>query len=328
MTGASGFIAGQVIKALYERHPSWKVKGSVRSVADPSKVQHLRTLFPHLELFEADLVKEGSFDEAFRGCDYVLHTASPFQLVVEDPQRDLLDPAVKGTLNVLRAAAKAESVKRVVLTSSVAAIVGEQIEGKVYTEDDWNLVSTIQDSPYRLSKRLAEETAWNFVKELNVEREHQGKPKLELVTICPSFVLGPPLSSRTDGESCRAMKGILSGAFKESGCRPLALGSVDVRDVALAHVVALEKPEAVGKRYILSSTTCYTLLDYANILRGDEQFRDFVDRLPDKINGDIGFRPLISHERAEKELGIVFTPIEKTIVDMAKQFIELGMVEK
>jgi len=104
VTGASGYIAGPIINLLFER--GYQVKASVRSLSDPTKTSHLKTLFPSLQLFEADLLKEGSFDEAFKDCDFVIHTASPFQLQVSDPQKDLVDPALKGTLNVLNAVKK------------------------------------------------------------------------------------------------------------------------------------------------------------------------------------------------------------------------------
>lgn len=328
VTGASGYIAGQVIKALLEEPGKYRVKGSVRSLADPTKVAHLRQLFPALELFEADLVNEGSFDTPFQGCDYVLHTASPFQLTVKDPQRDLIDPAVNGTLNVLRAAAKAETVKRVVVTSSVAAITTQAVPppDKVWTEADWNLDSTIENAPYRLSKRLAEEAAWNFVKELNKEREGASKPKLELVTLCPAFVLGPPLSSRTDGESVRAVKGFLTGDFKESGTKPLCFGIVDIRDVARAHVNAIEKNEAVGNRYLLSSNEGYSMLELAQMIRDEEDLSEFRDQLPDKQVGEFAYRPKLSHAKAEKELGIEFKPVKQSVVDMARALISLGIV--
>jgi dihydroflavonol-4-reductase len=104
VTGASGFIAGHIIEQLLAK--GYKVKGSVRSLADGTKVKHLHDNFPGLELFEADLLAPGSFDDAIAGSDYVIHTASPFIISVADPQRDLLDPAIKGTINVLEAVKK------------------------------------------------------------------------------------------------------------------------------------------------------------------------------------------------------------------------------
>lgn len=249
VTGASGFIAGSVVRLLQDR--GYTVRGTVRSLRDQSRVGHLKELFPDLQLYEADLLTEGTFDEAAKGADYVMHTASPFQLTVSDPQRDLIDPALQGTLNVLRAAARSGTVKRVVVTSSCAAVASQAVppddkvlldsslacwlvfEGwtqpadvdgtcaqQVWTEEDWNTDSTLENAPYRLSKSLAEKAAWDFV------NEGEGKGKFDLAVVNPSFVLGPPLSARTDGESVRAIKGFLSGAFKEQGARPSCFGCV------------------------------------------------------------------------------------------------------
>ena len=123
VTGASGFIAGHVIEQLIKA--GYNVRGTVRSLSNEERIQHLRSQFSgKLELFEADLLKEGSFDDAVKGCSVVFHTASPFQLQVNDPQKDLVEPALKGTLNVLESAKKA-GITKVIVTSSIAAVVGE-----------------------------------------------------------------------------------------------------------------------------------------------------------------------------------------------------------
>lgn len=323
VTGASGFIAGSVVKLLLER--GYEVRGTVRSLADKAKVSHLRDTFPSLELFAADLLTEGSFDKACEGAQYVLHTASPFQLTVSDPQKDLVDPALNGTLNVLKAAAKSGTVKRVVVTSSCAAVAWQATppDDKVWTEEDWNEDSTLENAPYRLSKTLAERAAWQFV------NEGEGKGKFDLAVINPSFVLGPPLSARTDSESVRAVKGFLSGTVKEQGgCRPSCFGCVDVRDVALAHVLAMEKAEAGGHRFIVSSTTGISHLELAGMLRADPELAAFHDLLPTSEVAPVAHRPKYSHTKAEEQLGIRFTPIEKSVTDMAKALIALGVVAK
>jgi nucleoside-diphosphate-sugar epimerase len=323
VTGASGFIAGSVVQLLLER--GYQVRGTVRNLADETKVRHLRELFPALQLFEADLLTEGSFDEACRGADYVLHTASPFQMTVSDPQKDLVDPALKGTLNVLRAAAKSGTVKRVAVTSSCAAVAWQAVppDDKVWTEEDWNEDSTLENAPYRLSKTLAERAAWQFV------NEGEGKGKFDLAVINPSFVLGPPLSARTDSESVRAVKGFLSGTVKEQGgCRPSCFGCVDVRDVALAHVVAMEKPEAGGHRFIASSPAGISHLELVEMLRADPELAAFRDRLPTGEVAPVAHRPKYSRSKAEQQLGITFTPIEKAVTDMAKALVSLGVVQQ
>src|SRR5580765_4206043 len=132
VTGASGFIAAHIVRELLER--GYRVRGTVRSLRQPGKYTFLTQLpgaADRLELVEADLLAPGSYDAAVAGCDVVMHTASPYLIDVKDPQRDLVDPAVKGTLNVLTSA-KAAGVGRVVLTSSMSAISDEPVEGKVF----------------------------------------------------------------------------------------------------------------------------------------------------------------------------------------------------
>lgn len=321
VTGASGFIAGSVIKQLLVK--GYKVRGTVRSIDDQSKVAHLKKEFPKLELFEADLMKDGSFTEAVAGCMYVLHTASPFQNQVDDPQRDLVDPAVNGTKNVVNACLKASTVKRVVVTSSCAAIGPPQTwmadpsiadNEKVFSEEDWNTTSNLKAGPYRYSKRLAEEAAWELVK---------GKD-LELAVICPSFVLGPPFSARVDGESQRFIHKALSGAFAENGCTNACFGVVDVRDVAAAHVAAMEKEQAAGNRYILSSDRAYDQLELCNMLL--PKFKAYP--LPTKHASPVGYRCKYNNEKAKKELGIKFKPLKTSMNDMATAAVSFGMVAR
>jgi len=164
VTGASGFIASYIIRELLSG--GYTVRGTVRGLKEGNKYEYL-TSFPgaadRLSLVQAELLTEGSYDGATAGCEYVIHAASPYFLDTQDSQQDLVDPALKGTLNVLQACAKAGSVKKVVLTSSVAAVFDEPISGHVYTEKDWNETSSLKRNPYYYSKTLAERSAWDFV---------------------------------------------------------------------------------------------------------------------------------------------------------------------
>jgi nucleoside-diphosphate-sugar epimerase len=164
-----------------------------------------------LQIVEADLLKEGSFDACVEGATYVFHTASPFIASgVTDPYKQLIDPAVKGTENVFRSIIKAGTVKRVVVTSSVAAVKGpgsSPVNSNLgcYDEDDWNLtakpnVDNTMES-YQVSKTEAERAAWRLANEAG----------LEMATVNPSFIIGPPRTSRTDSESLKYMKAILEG---------------------------------------------------------------------------------------------------------------------
>lgn len=153
VTGATGFVATELVKQLLEK--GYNVRATVRSTSDATKTASLNALssaFPgKLELFEADLLSPGSFDGAINGATYVFHVASPFRIDVEDPQRDLIEPAVQGTRNVLASVAKHKNtVKRTVITSSVAAVHGGKSKvpprnGALYTEEDFNKSSTVDN---------------------------------------------------------------------------------------------------------------------------------------------------------------------------------------
>ena len=162
--------------------------GCTYGPARRAAVPHLESLpgaAERLELVEADLLQPSSFDAAVQGCTTVFHTASPYVIQVADPQRDLVDPAVNGTLAVLEACAKAAQVTRVVLTSSMAAVTDEPDDSRVLTEADWNEKSTLRRNPYYLSKTLAERAAWSFV-------EHE-RPAFNLVAMNPFVIMGPSL---------------------------------------------------------------------------------------------------------------------------------------
>ncbi|KAI8526172.1 hypothetical protein RHMOL_Rhmol13G0288400 [Rhododendron molle] len=189
VTGASGYIASWIVKFLLQR--GYAVKASVRDPSDPKKTEHLLSLDgakERLHLFKANLLEEGSFDAAVDGCIGVFHTASPFYHDVKDPQVELIDPALKGTLNVLGSCAKAPSIKRVVLTSSIAAVAynGRPRTPEVVVDESWFSdpeVCKQNQMWYVLSKTLAEDAAWKFVKEKGID----------MVAINPAMVIGPLL---------------------------------------------------------------------------------------------------------------------------------------
>jgi len=191
VTGASGYIASHLTKQLLEQE--FRVRGTVRSLKDEKKVAPLRNLMPSskypLELVEADLMNPESWLNAVKGCTYVMHVASPFPSKLPDNENELIEPAVNGTLSVLKACVQDQSqVKRVVLTSSCAAIFGDTyIDGYCYTEKDWPEVEHLK--AYTKSKCLAERAAWKFVE----ERKQKGLPCFELAVINPGYIMGPLL---------------------------------------------------------------------------------------------------------------------------------------
>lgn len=303
VTGASGYVASHVVQQCLEA--GFTVRGTVRDKSRTEKVKHLASM--DVELFEADLLQDGSFAECFEGCDVVIHCASPFTYTFEDAQRDLIDPALKGTMNVLDQAVKS-GIKRVVVTSSTAAVMSqasilrpEDFVGKEWSEEDWNNESTLTEGPYRLSKALAEHKAWEYA------------DKLEIATINPGFVLGPSLSQRLDGESVKLMKGLLTGEFVSTGVTGACFGCVDVRDVARAHVLCVTNPQAPGNRFVMCSAESFDKLQLAGMLR--PRYSNLPMKFADGCS--VSYRPYYNNEKARSVLGIKFTPIGKSLNEMA-----------
>ncbi len=240
VTGITGFIAGHAAAELLAR--GYRVRGTTRSSAkvEAVRLSELPGAADRLSIVEADLLSDGAFDAAFAGAEFVLHMASPYSLEAKDPQRELVDPAVKGTLNVLAACARNPSVRRVVLTSSMAAVTDEP-DGRVLTEADWNTKSSLVRNPYYFAKAEGERAAWDFM-----ERE---KPGFDLIVINPYLVIGPSLTPGLN-TSNQIIVEALTGVFP--AIMELTWGVVDVRDVALAHVLAAENPHASG-RYLCAA---------------------------------------------------------------------------
>jgi dihydroflavonol-4-reductase len=335
VTGASGYIAGHCIREMLEN--GYRVRGTVRSLKDPKKTEHLRKLAEELggtiDLFEADLSADAGWKEAVAGCDYVLHVASPFPPEVPKDEMELIRPAVDGALRVLEASAASGTVKRVVMTSSVAAVAFGHPPGeeKVRTESDWSVAENCD--PYPKSKTLAERAAWDFVEKLPADR------RFELVVINPGFVLGPLLNSDpgTSGEVVRKLM-----AREMPACPEIGFAPVDVRDVAIAHRLAIEKPNAAGNRYICAGEHIW-VRDMAKILADEfnaKGFRVPTGKLPywlmwiiarfDKAVKlaltFVGRRELVSSEKAQRELGWTMRPIAETVIATGRTMIEQGVV--
>mmetsp|Transcript_14706 Transcript_14706/g.33423 ORF Transcript_14706/g.33423 Transcript_14706/m.33423 type:complete len:333 (+) Transcript_14706:120-1118(+) len=321
VTGASGYMAMHVIQRLQDR--GFRVRGTVRSLQNEAKIAPLRACFPDLELVEADLLGEstGEWELAMQGCKYVQHCASPFINVVKDPQRELIDPAVNGTDKVMRAAA-AVGITRVVLTSSVAAVgppqpwLHEPYELEVLGPDSWNTTSTLEDGPYRLSKRLAEERAWQIAKSY---------PQLSLVSICPALVIGPMIGNRADGTSVQLIKDMLDGTMKKNGCGAMCRALVDVRDIAHCHVAAMELPAAAGHRFIASSGDSLTDVEIADRLRESASFSAY----PLPVDGTRpSYRPSYDCSLARDMLGFNPIPVSASLRNMALSALRQGLVAK
>ncbi|BDS09664.1 SDR family oxidoreductase [Aureispira anguillae] len=340
VTGGSGYIASWVVKKLLEQ--GYLVNATVRNKSKIEKVDHLlklQTEFPQrLKLYEADLLKKGSFEKAMEGCELVIHMASPFKINVKDAQKELVDPALEGTRNILNQVNATPSVKRVVLTSSVVAIYGDAADAVltkngIFTEEYWNTSSSLKHQPYSYSKTLAEQEAWKLQK---------AQQRWDLVVINPSFVMGPSLSNRKDGESTDFMIQMLSGNFK-TGVPNMTFGLVDVRDVAEAHILAGTKASASGRH--ITCNRSHTMLEIAKILKQEfgTKFKLPSSELPKFllyivgplmgglswkfISGNVGFPLNFDNSYSQKDLGLTYRKIAETLKDHADQLIESGHVK-
>lgn len=324
VTGAAGYIASHLISQLLQE--GFQVRGTVRSLSKEAGYAHLKKLpgaAERLTLFEADLLADGAFDQAFAGVDYVFHMASPFAMNVQDPQKDLVDPAVKGTVSALSACVKSGTVQRVVLTSSMAAITDEPDSDRVLTENDWNTRSTLDRNPYYLSKMLAEKEAWNFVE--------QKKPSFSLVTINPFIVIGPSVGPAVS-ESNQMFLDLINGVYP--GVMSLTWGFVDVRDVAKAHVLALQS-KASG-RYLCAAGTLH-MREVVELMnqQGYDKYKlpklgmdcavgDYAVKLSSYLQPKgigsylrthVGRVPRYDNSKIRNELGLQFRDVRETIIE-------------
>lgn len=241
VTGASGFIAKHIVRELLERRHT--VRAGVRS--DRAQGQ-LEALFPeaNLEFARIDLLSDEGWPGALQGVDALLHTASPFPGGQPKDPHELIRPAVEGTRRALTAA-QAAGVTRVVLTSSVAAVYKDpnKAPGAPSTAENWTDPDGRSTTAYEASKTLAERAAWDFV---------ASHPEMQLTVINPAVVFGVPMDDHY-GTSLEYVERIVQG--KDPALPKVSVPVVDVRDVAAAHALALEKPEAVGHRFPLSAGT-------------------------------------------------------------------------
>jgi nucleoside-diphosphate-sugar epimerase len=309
VTGATGYIATHVIAEL--RAHGYTVRGTARRAGDG--------------LVAVDLLRDEGWAEAVEGCDHVVHVASPFPGLKPKSDDELVRPAVDGTLRVLRAAASA-GVKRVVLTSSIAAMGWGHASEGVRTEEDWSVPA--RSPAYPKSKTLAERAAWDFAAESG----------LELVSVNPGLVLGPLLSPHV-GTSVQILRRLLTREVP--GSPKMGLAPVDVRDVAIAHRLALETPAAAGNRYIVAGEQIW-MREVAAILAAEfnpQGYRVPTGSMPTwllRIGAlfDASVRPAldfvgrredVSADKARRELGWTMRPVRETILDTARSLIELGL---
>ncbi len=342
ISGATGYVAGHIVKLLLEAGVT--VHAPVR---DPSKAEKLKYLNEiaenspgQIKYFKANLMDDGSYGEAMAGCSIVFHTASPFTTDVKDPQKELIDPALLGTRNVLEEANRTESVRRVVLTSSCAAIYGDNADvqkapGGVLTEEVWNTTSSLNHQPYSYSKTVAEREAWKIAKQ---------QSRWDLVVINPSLVIGPGINPHATSESFSLIRQIGDGSMK-SGAPRFGFGAVDVRDLAYAHLAAAYVPEAKGRHIISGHNTdlfdmAQTLLDrYGNdypiprrvmpkwlVWLVAPMINKAMTRKIVSLNVNVPWRA--DNGKSIRELGVSYRPLAESMNDMFQQLVESGAFKK
>jgi len=340
VTGATGYVAGHIVRRLLEK--GLTVHAAVRDPDHTAKLQYLDAIAERepgsIRYFPADLLDPGSYAEAMAGCGVVFHTASPFRLEIADPQKELVDPALLGTRNVLEEAVRTATVKRVVVTSSCAAIYGDNADldktpNGVFTEEIWNSSSSLQHQPYSFSKTLAEKEAWKIAGAQN---------RWNLVTVNPSLVIGPGISPFGTSGSFDLVRRLGDGTMRIGTAR-WGSGVVDVRDLAEAHLRAAFTPEANG-RYIVSGHNS-DLYDLAQALLpkyGDAYPipRRVMPRWLVWLAGPLANKALTrravslnvgrpwraDNRRSREELGMTYRPMEESINDFFQQLIDSGQL--
>ncbi|KAK9036038.1 hypothetical protein V6N11_078059 [Hibiscus sabdariffa] len=299
VTGASGYVASWLVKFLLNL--GYTVRATVRDPNDPKKIEHLVSLDgakERLHLFKADLLEEGCFDSIVDGCQGVFHTASPVIFSSTDPQAELIDPAIKGTLDVLKSCAKIPTIRRVVLTASIVSVLYNEnpLTPDVVVDETWFSDSSFcvkNKHWYMASKTLAEEAAWKFAKENGID----------LVVLNPGFMFGPHFR----GEN----------TFPSS-----TYWLVDVRDVAYAHIQAFEIPSASG-RYCLVEK----VVQFPEILKTLNQLYPTLGLQAKSEDEDKPLEPVfkVSQEKA-RSLGVGFIPWDVGLREIIESLKDKGFL--
>lgn len=330
LTGASGFLAKHIALRLLQE--GYRVRASLRTPSRQAEV--IDAIAPQLQpwaidglsFVTLDLMRDAGWAEALAGCDALIHTASPFPIRQPRDPDELVRPAVEGTRRALMAA-KTAGVTRVVLTSSTAAVFSARRDGHINTEDDWSDADGPPKQAYTRSKVMAERAAWDIA-------DREG---LRLTTINPSLILGPPLDGHF-GSSVGLVRRVLRG--RDPMMPRIGFPIVDVRDAALAHVRALERPLSEGQRIITSADSLW-MSDWGRILKSVWPERKMPTRaaplpvlwLLALFDGEVrsalsgvGHMERVSADKAKRLLGIDFNPADKALIAAAKVLVQRGLV--
>lgn len=337
VTGGSGFIGSHAILQLLAA--GHQVRTTVRNLSREAEVRAMLKqgggeAGDRLSFLAADLTGDGGWREAVAGCDYVLHVASPFPAKMPDDENELIIPAREGALRVLRASRDA-GVKRVVLTSSFAAIgYGQKPQSKPFDETNWTDPAGEGVTAYVKSKTLAERAAWDFI-----AREGGG---LELSVVNPVGVFGPVLGPDY-ATSIMLVQRMMDGALP--GLPRLCFGVVDVRDVVDLHLRAMTSPAAKGERFLAVAGDFMWIVEIANVLK--DRLGDLAKRVPTRelpnflvrlaslrdsavkqIIPELGIAKNATNEKARRVLGWTPRSKEDSIVATAESLLRLGLLKE
>ena len=330
VTGATGYIGLHCIQQLLDQ--GYAVNGSLRSLERKDEIfkslESHNTSTEHLKLFSFNLNEDEGWDDGMEGCDYLIHVASPIAL--ERKSEDFfVKPAVAGVKRALKFAKK-HNIKKVILTSSVAAIFHGIELKEYYDENDWSDPENPSIDHYSKSKTLAEKAAWDFI-------EAEGKP-FEFSVINPALVIGPSLSNDL-GESNKAIQMVATG--KMPVAVPLQFGYVDVRDVAAAHILAMQKSASDGERFALAEKDMW-YEDVAKVLR-----ENGFDKAP-KLSVPVWAAKILANFSPELKMALPYIgrvrsvkytskakdllgwnprPAEESILATANQIKDLGLIK-
>ncbi|KIK51291.1 hypothetical protein GYMLUDRAFT_50664 [Collybiopsis luxurians FD-317 M1] len=343
VTGCNGFIAAWIVRTLLEK--GYTVRGTVRSEDKGIKLKEILNglgegLGQGLEfVVVSDIVKEGAFDEAVKGVDAVVHTASPVMLSAEADPQEIIQPAVRGTRSILNSTLKQgnDNVRRLVFLSSTAAVLEIHPEPTTFSEKDWNDQSVREAeelgkkappmSKYRASKSLAERTAWKFID------DNRGKLNWDLVVFNPPFVFGPVIHDVSSPSALNVTTAMLYNTIIGRGPHAMDLTTsncwIDVRDLAEAHGLALEKDQEVANERMLVTAGPYVWqewVDLANILAPTHfpSHSNLAKGNPIVDRSKVAYRILYDTSKAHRLLGIKYRSKEECLKDTLADYEARG----